>query len=902
MARVAPAVPDTTYQFYIRVQYWRWVDRREEGAAEPKWVQELCPLPTGMTLRLYDHDPTIFNPDDFLAAGITLGIEPGITYAQFTTDDKNLDIYFVLDTAERYIDMETNTLMDSPPGSPDPLKHLKLPKEIDSREHRDDIADAPGLLSGFSGHRKGSLGAPWTFTFSIGTEFWLAPRYFNPITNKNELLPPGVPLRLVKSRAVLKDKTLAEGVTAEGPTLIRVNDDVDSGDEIYFVLEPDKPFVALTTNELMDSNPTNPAPEPFVWLPSEISTEDKTGGSREYDGTNGGTQSDPWEVQLEDIKIFAALTYFKSTKPGETQLPFPAGVWVFAYDYDTLSKNDLQAVSCVLAGGSIYLPIFVKDETKPDLYFGIPVAKSNPLYIRSDGTCGSTPDQPADSQLPLYEEWTTRKRFSRDGQEGLLENFTATQKGSSAHPWAFDYYPRTFDLETPCTILGANGGRAKITASAQDAPSLQYAWSTTSSRLTLSAATGLTVDAIVNAGASASSAKGEEEVIVQLRENGRTLAEKTLQLTVVRVKFGRPAPAHLTYGYDDMGTPASPDTHHISVMNGQSTSIGVTIEGGALGNELEFECVHPTICEPAAALPAAATFDLQLNAKNKKKATTELHAKCKCSASPVLGRTNVNVYKELLANVQVGKFQDSASHGTTIVHGGTMFASFQARINRDSYRQAVARIQLTDFNGGVVNNVHFDTAGLGALEFDINAGNGGAALNLISAAMAVPPGVIRVALVRRMRSFYYLNKAVTGHVDHVLEVRGARTWFNPGDTTTLGVLGPNPEPIAVASVLNNTITLTGPVSHAHPVGARIEFPAAGWSSNPIVVVEENGHLDWVTAHEVGHRAFAVMDLTDPNNLMHFQSGNPQHGLYFRDMRQHYPPHNMESQWELISRT
>ncbi|MCK7510894.1 MAG: hypothetical protein MZV70_47030 [Desulfobacterales bacterium] len=65
----------------------------------------------------------------------------------------------------------------------------------------------------------------------------------------------------------------------------------------------------------------------------------------------------------------------------------------------------------------------------------------------------------------------------------------------------------------------------------------------------------------------------------------------------------------------------------------------------------------------------------------------------------------------------------------------------------------------------------------------------------------------------------------------------------------------------------------------HAAGAPIEFIAAGWASDPIIVVEENA-VDgsviaqnvvlWTIAHEAGHRVLELADVVDDTSIMHHQ--------------------------------
>jgi hypothetical protein len=96
------------------------------------------------------------------------------------------------------------------------------------------------------------------------------------------------------------------------------------------------------------------------------------------------------------------------------------------------------------------------------------------------------------------------------------------------------------------------------------------------------------------------------------------------------------------------------------------------------------------------------------------------------------------------------------------------------------------------------------------------------------------------------------------------------------------------------------------LTKAHAVGETIEFPAAGWSSDPILIIEGSATLDvtkWTVLHEVGHRALELADIIDRTDFMHFSQSWTDYRLRYCPRKKNYPAGttNTENQWEKIPR-
>jgi hypothetical protein len=468
--------------------------------------------------------------------------------------------------------------------------------------------------------------------------------------------------------------------------------------------------------------------------------------------------------------------------------------------------------------------------------------------------------------------------------------------------------PDDFTISAPCRIIKAGGGRVQISArELPDFPAGTYLWETTSSKIRLHSANTATVT--VEALSNLSSSRGAETITVTRTFIRCPPVVKTVHVTVARVTFSKST--NQRYGYDNYDTPARSTDDHICVKKGSHTFLRVTIEGGALGTDFDFVCDDPSICTPVAP-GAVASFDLRLDAGAHNKANTALHAKCKCPSATSFTNIAVHVYKEKMIEVVVAKIHDRTRPGTSLHRPAMNPASHTAAVNA-KLKEAVVKFDITNFTAGnVVTHAAFDLDHNDALSYDINAG-GGRELDVIKAAMTGTGTKTRIAIVKKLKSYYYLSQAVAIG-DTRLTVRGASVFpYTSFPNVNLGS-GADKELVTVSSVSGNTITLASGVTKPHPVHSRIEFIAAGWSSDPIILTEENtadgsliaeNKILWSIPHEVGHRKFRepdiLGDVNDQTNLMHHQQSWTDYRLRYCPRTRRYPPAGTENQWELITR-
>lgn len=462
--------------------------------------------------------------------------------------------------------------------------------------------------------------------------------------------------------------------------------------------------------------------------------------------------------------------------------------------------------------------------------------------------------------------------------------------------------PVDFQVDAPCRIIKIGGGTVKITASDMGGfAGGTFTWSTTSAKIALSNVNGSEVT--VTSHNATSAGRDAEVVKVKRTAVGCPDIEKTVALTVAKVTFS--ASVNQRYGYDDFDTPANPLDDHICIKQSDYTFLKVTIEGGAQGTDFDFVCDNNAVCTSVAPA-AAAQFDLRLDAGNGTKDNSTLHAKAKCPAATSFSQIEVHVYKERVVKVVVAKIDHPTQANRSLLLPNEDYASHAATANA-KLKEAVVKYDITNFrpdNG--ITPVAF-SSGTGVLHFDIAKG-GGPDLVAIRAAMGAAGTKVRVAIIRDMKSFYYLSAAAAKGAT-TLTVTAANVFYTPGRTRLpleLG-LGAKHETLTISAVNGNTITCS-PLQFDHPINEPIERKTAGWSTDPILIIEGAGNatvIKWTILHEVGHRGegLTLADIVDDTDFMHFEQAWTDYRLRYCPRTRHYdPPGGTENQWETIPRT
>lgn len=446
----------------------------------------------------------------------------------------------------------------------------------------------------------------------------------------------------------------------------------------------------------------------------------------------------------------------------------------------------------------------------------------------------------------------------------------------------------------PCQLLPVNGSVQLRATVLPEGSASHYLWTSTSSKIRIDRPDAETI--MITALAEASSSLDAETLQVQCTSDGCSPVTANITLSVIKVTFSKSASQK--YGYDNMDTAADTSDDHVSVKKLDDTVIHTLIEGGLNGLELDFVCEPENIAAPVEP-PASAEFDLTVNGENTDKGETLLTARLRCQCSDIIcGSITINTYKEKPVEATVAKVHDSTVPATALRFPNLDVASTATLINT-KYKAGVATMTLSDHsptNGAV--DVRYDLDGNGKLTYDI-VNRGGAEFNAITTAVAVAGW--RVVTVRDMVSVYFLAAAAAVG-DTTITINTAGHFYRNNDTAPLGT-GATRENVTIQSFAGAVLTLAAPLTKVHASDEPLEFPAAGWSGNPVVIIEgaaSEDELKWTIAHELGHSALRLADVTHTNSVMHFQQGAADHRLRYKPLPKHYST-GEENQWETIPR-
>lgn len=453
--------------------------------------------------------------------------------------------------------------------------------------------------------------------------------------------------------------------------------------------------------------------------------------------------------------------------------------------------------------------------------------------------------------------------------------------------------PDDFVIEAPCRIIKAGGGHISISArELRHFPDGTYEWTATGNeKINLINAHSPTVT--VESRENPSTGRDAEIITVTRTASGCPPVVKTVRVTVAKVTFS--AAPNQRYGYDDFDTPDDPADDHICVKKSDHTFVHVDIEGGLVGTDFDFACESRRVCR-AADPEGSASFNLQLNAGSRNKDSTILHARCTCHEATSFASIAVHVYKEKKVEVVVAKI------GTNLRIPDADYASHEGDAN-DKLKQAVVKYDISNYESdNSVTRVHYDLDGNRVFTYDIlNAG--GAELDAIKRALRGTGRKTRVAIVREMKSYYYLSAAVNDTDTSVTVTASSVFNYDPNSPVLLGT-GTTQETVYVTGSTGSTVHITrGTPAHPHGERDPLEYPAGGWACDPIIIIEGSVLLDtikWTIIHEVGHHNLELRDVNDDTTIMHWQQPwSDQRLRYCPRTKQHET--GTENQWDTIPR-
>ncbi len=452
------------------------------------------------------------------------------------------------------------------------------------------------------------------------------------------------------------------------------------------------------------------------------------------------------------------------------------------------------------------------------------------------------------------------------------------------------------------------GGTVRLRAVHDDGEEGDWAWATTSTKITLS--DEMTDTVTVTAGNNASAGESAEVVQVMFTPAAEeSLPPVEAGITVVGVAF-RPS-ASQGYGFDGMGANAGDrtprrSTPHISVKKNTRTRVRVVVTGGVDSGVLHFTTDDNTTAEPVVEGAPSASFTLFIDGKEKNKANTLIHARLDSDTGPICASLAVNVYREMSYTAKVAKVWDSTSASTALSRPNFSVNTTQTAL-RGYYKQAVTTISLTDYSstGGVVD-VHFDPGGAGALVLE--AGRTSAGQQAVQAALTGTGK--KIVIVKKLSWLFKLGSAAAigdNRITMASFINETLMGYITAGTYQFGGPG-NYENITVTATNRTTkvVTLSGTLTKAHPATEGIWWPLGGLSGNPAYVQEgtdTEAKVNEVIGHEFGHELMRLLDLDHRQSLMYFSNSRTGQEIRFKSLQRHYPdPGGNESQWELISRT
>ncbi|MCP4133285.1 MAG: hypothetical protein GY754_20115 [bacterium] len=276
--------------------------------------------------------------------------------------------------------------------------------------------------------------------------------YYDPLKKKDMDLPEGLDVKLLDYDPVSKNEQYGKTVKTTGKKEKPIHisflkkDMEEKEPDLFFVIETKKQFIDLE-NDKIEPKIEDPPKYFFIGLPEKITSKNKTGTNNKkgylenYTKNGEGTEKDPWTFKLEDIKVFIRLRCLENGSDNTKYIPMPKKLVVTGYDADWPSADDFQAKSCVLEDGKAYLPIFMKDETEPDLYFSVKNSKTRYLDLKNKSyENDSTIDKSKMEQyVKLPDEWKSKEARDSNNEKGIKNNWDKATLGEWDKPWELYY-------------------------------------------------------------------------------------------------------------------------------------------------------------------------------------------------------------------------------------------------------------------------------------------------------------------------------------------------------------------------------------------------------------------------------------------------------------------------------
>lgn len=446
------------------------------------------------------------------------------------------------------------------------------------------------------------------------------------------------------------------------------------------------------------------------------------------------------------------------------------------------------------------------------------------------------------------------------------------------------------------------GGTIRLKAIHTRGESGTFAWSTSSTKITLSNQNTDTVT--VTGGNNVSASAGAETLSVTFTpDGGSAIPAVSTGLSVIKVSFI--AARGQRYGFDDMDNAAGVNPH-LSVKKNSTTTVRVRIQGGAVGTILSFTSDDTTTAEATPPATRPAEFDLTVGGKSKNKANTNIKARVDGDTGPVVATLVVNVYREMSYSAKIAKVHDSTSSGTALTRPNFSVTDTQTAL-RGFYKAAVATINLTDYSStGGAMDVNFDPTGAGSLVLE--AGRVSTGEQRVKNALTGTGK--KVVIVKKLSWLFKLGSAAaigdttitmsshlsSGYMAYI--TNGTYRFGGPGNYENVTVTACN--------TTTRVVTLSSALTKAHTTSEGIWWPLGGLSGNPAFVQEASdtqAKVNEVIGHELGHEVLRYKDVNRQHCLMHFSNSRNDQKIRFKPLPRYYnPPGGNENQWDCVSRT
>jgi hypothetical protein len=358
------------------------------------------------------------------------------------------------------------------------------------------------------------------------------------------------------------------------------------------------------------------------------------------------------------------------------------------------------------------------------------------------------------------------------------------------------------------------------------------------------------------------------------------------------------------HGYDDMDEDGS--WHHVSVKSGGGTYVRVTLAGTHDAAAVHLATTEAGVASLPAPALASPELDLRVDgAGGVAKAATVLEARLHGPRGPRCVALHVHVYREVVADVVLVRVEDPRSPATRLTSWFDDLQAVEERMNR-AFRQAVARVQLREHQGGAPLLIAYDADRSGTLEVTNDVDGSAEDAPFAPLARLAP---FTVVIVRDMRMIARIEAAVAPG-DLSLRLVPAHSGAARSLCVLGGVLGRGhaAEAVRGRDLAGATIFLDRPLVKAHAAGTPIFIHVRGLaSSTPIFVREGDEGLDvllWIIAHELAHPLLEVLHQSERDNLMQgfaadAAAAHPYPRLRYKPMRT--VEGDMESQWEAVPR-